>query len=149
MLRNDRWSYHYNLFSNSNENFTTIASVNSAAIWGLVSQCLGIPLVTSWFIHNRSKPFGTIWYPWISSLTPTYWVLLSYAILSYSKISTNALLGLLQFVGYISALMALRMSSHSPYGKLSIFRDWLTTSVDGYNFPILFEYCCTISILYW
>jgi hypothetical protein len=41
--------------------------------------------------------------------------------------------------------MVLWMSSHNPYGKWSIFRDRLTTSVDGYKFPILFEYWYNIN----
>jgi hypothetical protein len=33
-------------FYNSNENFTIITSVNSLTIGGLVSQCIGIPLLS-------------------------------------------------------------------------------------------------------
>jgi len=61
------------------------------------------------------------------------------ALIWASKVSTNAISGLLQFVWYKSAL-ALSLSSQGLNYYWSIFRDGINTSVDGYYCPILIEY---------
>ena len=64
------------------------------------------------------------------------------ALIWASNVSTKVILGLLQFVWYNSAF-GTQFLSQGLNGYWSIFRDGINISVDGYDCPILIEYCQT------